>query len=150
MHRFFVLAVLLAAATVASAAIAAPPTFQGPPPQPPLPFTDTTCGFDVTVTFLIFGQTAKTFSDGTTIITGPLAVEFSANGKSVTFHISGPVFIAADGTIIGRGTGGGPVLTPNGAILAFAAGPALVTASGAAMLEHGTILLNVCAALAGS
>jgi hypothetical protein len=39
-------------------------------------------------------------------------------------------------------------LTPDGTILAFAAGPALVTASGTAVLQHGTILLNVCEALA--
>jgi hypothetical protein len=59
MRRLFVLAVLLAAAAVTSAAIAAPPAFQPPPPTPPPPFTDTTCGFGVTVTFPIFGQTAK-------------------------------------------------------------------------------------------
>jgi len=147
MHRLFVLAVVLAAAAVTSAAIAAPPAFQPPPPTPPVPFTDTTCGFGVTVTFPIFGQTAKSFSDGTTIVTGPLAVEFSAKGKSVTFHIAGPVFITADGTVIGRGVGAGPVLTPDGTILAIAAGPALVTASGIAVLQHGTILLNVCEAL---
>jgi hypothetical protein len=148
MRRFFVLAVLLAAAAVTSAATAARPSFQPPPPTPPLPFTDTTCGFSVTVSFPIFGQTAKSFSDGTTIVTGPLAVEFSANGKSVTFHIAGPVFVAADGTVIGRGVGAGPVSTPDGTILAFAAGPALIPASGIAVLQHGTILLNVCEALA--
>jgi hypothetical protein len=146
MQRLFVLTVLLVAAAVTSAAIAAPPNIQ-PAPTPP-PFTDTTCGFDVTVTFVVSGEMAKTFSNGATIVTGPLAVEFSANGKRVTFHASGPVFIAADGTVVGRGTGAGPVIRPEGTILAFAAGPALITSSGAAILQHGTILLDVCAALA--
>jgi hypothetical protein len=138
------LTVLLVATVLTAAANAAGPDIQ-PAPAPP-PFPDKSCGFDVTVT-LVGGETAKTFSDGSTIVSGPLAVTFSANGKSVSRRIAGPVFITPDGTIIGRGVGAGPLITPGGTILAFAAGPALATASGASILQHGTILLDVCAAL---
>jgi hypothetical protein len=144
-RRLFVLAVLLAATALTAAANAARPDIQPAPAL--LPFPDTTCGFVVTVT-LVSGETAKTFSDGSTIVSGSLTVEFSANGKSVSRHIAGPVFISPGGTIIGRGVGGGPLITPEGTILGFAAGPALVTPSGASTLQHGTILLDVCAALA--
>jgi hypothetical protein len=144
-RRLFMLIVLLAAAAVPASAVGAPPKIE--PAGAPPPFTDTTCGFDVTVT-LVSGETAKTFSDGSRIVSGSLTVEFSANGESVSRHIAGPVFISPGGTIIGRGVGGGPLITAEGTILGFAAGPALVTASGASTLQHGTILLDVCAALA--
>jgi hypothetical protein len=144
MRRLFGLAVLLAATVVTTAANAARPDFE--PAGAPPPFPDTTCGFVVTVT-IVSGATAKTFSDGSTIVTGPLSVTFSANGKSVGRNIPGPVFISG-GTILGRGIGGGPLITPEGTILGFAAGPALATPSGASVLQHGTILLDVCAALA--
>jgi hypothetical protein len=103
------------------------------------------------VHFTVNGETAKTFSSGSTIITGPLRAEYSANGKSVSLNIAGPVFIqiADDGsvTVAGRGVGAGPVLTSSGVTLAYAAGPVSISPSGVAVLEHGTILFDICQAL---
>jgi hypothetical protein len=87
------------------------------------------------------------------IVTGPLAAQFSANGKSVTVNISGPVMITpnSDGsvTISGRGVGAGPMTTPNGLTLGYAAGPVTINPqNGIATLEHGTLRLDICAALA--
>lgn len=36
------------------------------------------------------GETAKLFSDGSVIVTGPLGATFSANGKTVAVNIPGP------------------------------------------------------------
>ncbi|MGN6171089.1 MAG: hypothetical protein ACTHQQ_23395, partial [Solirubrobacteraceae bacterium] len=86
----------------------------------------------------------KTFSDGTTIITGPLFAQLTANGKTVSLNISGPGRITPAGAVIARGVGFGPLSTANGVILAYAAGP-VDAVNG--VLEHGTILLNLCDAL---
>jgi len=119
-------------------------------PLPAQEFTDTTsCVFDVSVT-LSEGQTAKTFSSGKVIITGPLTGTFSANGTTLTLNVSGPVTINADGmSAVGRGVGAGPVLLPDGSVkLVQAAGPVSIGPDGA-KLEHGTVLTDICAALAG-
>ena len=102
---------------------------------------------------MVNGQTAKTFAGGKTIITGPLVAEFSVNGKSITLNISGPGTVTvSNGSvfIVGRGVGAGPLVTPNGLVLAYAAGPVSVSTSPTleGVLEHGTVLLNICAALA--
>jgi hypothetical protein len=142
----FFMAVGLVGVPVAQSA---PPTIT---PAPAGDFVDTTsCGFPVSVHFTVNGETAKTFSSGSTIITGPLRAEFSANGKSVSLNIPGPVFIqvADDGsvTVAGRGVGAGPVQTSSGVTLAYVAGPVSISPSGVATLEHGTILFDVCQAL---
>jgi len=77
----------------------------------------------------------------------------SANGKTVSFNVSGPEFITfnPDGsvTLIGRGVGFGPTQTANGVTLAYNAGVVSIDpATGIATIEHGTTLLDVCAALA--
>jgi hypothetical protein len=142
----FLMAVGLVGVPVAQSS---PPTIT---PAPAGDFVDTTsCGFPVSVHFTVNGETAKTFSSGSTIITGPLRAEYSANGKSVSLNIAGPVFIqiADDGsvTVAGRGVGAGPVLTSSGVTLAYAAGPVSISPSGVATLEHGTIRLDICQAL---
>src|SRR4051812_7965986 len=101
----------------ASVAEAAPPTIS---PAPGSNFVDrTTCGFAVSVTYVVNGQTAKAFTDGRTIVTGPLAASFAANGTIVTLNISGPATITATGssvTIVGHGLGAGPVSAPDGGV----------------------------------
>src|SRR5690348_820471 len=81
-------------------------------PAPGTDFVDaTTCGFPVSVTYVVNGQTAKEFTDGRTIVSGPLAAEFAANGKSVTLNISGPATITVTNssvTILGHALGAGP------------------------------------------
>lgn len=142
--------------TMAAAAIAAPSIYADPPtitPSPTYDFTDTTCGFPVKVHYVVSDQTAKTFTNGTTIITGPVFAEFSANGKSITLNISGPGRVTvSDGSvlIIAHGVGAGPLVTPNGLVLAYAAGVVSVSTTPPleGVLDHGTVLLNICSALA--
>ena len=144
MRRLFVAFIGLATA----AAVAAPSALADPPiitPAPLMDFVDTTCGFPIAVHFTVNRETAKTFTNGTTIITGPLFAQLTANGKTVSLNISGPVRITPTGAVLAHGVGLGPLSTANGVILAYAAG-AVDAANG--VLEHGTILLNLCDALA--
>jgi hypothetical protein len=104
----------------------------------------------VSVHFTVNGEIAKTFSSGTQIITGPITADFTANGQIISLNISGPVFLYPHDdsvTIIARGVGAGPIMTSSGVTLAEAAGPVLLSASGAPVLEHATILLDLCQAL---
>ena len=142
---------------LAGAALATPLAQAEPPLIEPAPSQDlvdsSTCAFPVSVHYTVNGETAKTFSSGKVIVTGPLAAQFSANGKSLTVNISGPVTITPtpDGsvTIFGRGVGAGPIMTSNGVTLGYAAGPVTINPdSGIAVLEHGTLRLDICAALA--
>ena len=127
---------------------ASPPTIS---PAPAADFVDSTsCDFPVSVHFTVNGETAKTFSNGAVLITGPLKAEYSANGHTVSLNIAGPVFIQPQDdsvAIVGRGVGAGPVLTSGGVTLAYAAGPVSISPSGEAVLQHGTILLDICQAL---
>jgi hypothetical protein len=124
---------------------ATPPTIV---PAPSLDFTDTTsCGFDVDVHFTTNGETAKIFSDGTIIVTGPLAATFSADDKSVALNIAGPATITGE-SVIGHGVGAGPTLLPNGqTTLAYNAGTVDISGP-AGVIVHGRMLLDICAALA--
>jgi hypothetical protein len=150
MQKVF-LAIVIAAFAVPAVAQADPPLIV--PAQAGDSVDTTSCDFPVAVHFTANGQTAKIFSSGRVIVTGPLAAEFSANGKTVSLNIAGPATIteAPDGsvTIIGRGVGAGPFQTPNGVTLAYAAGPVSVSPTGDPyVLLHGTIRLDICAALA--
>jgi hypothetical protein len=141
---------LIAALAAALGLMAAPIARADPPtitPAPALDFVDETCGFPVSVHFTVNGETAKTFSNGSTIVTGPLTAALSANGKTVTLNVSGPAFISPDGILIGRGVSVGPLSTPAGVTLAYTAGTVVVTDEGAT-LEHGRLLLDLCEALA--
>jgi hypothetical protein len=137
---------------LAGAAIAAPgananqPTFT---PALSTDFVDTSCGFPVSVHFLFSNETAKTFTNGTTIITGPQFAELSANGKSITLNSSGPGTITASGAITIHGVSFGELLTSTGPVLVHAAGTVSVVSFSPpqGVLEHGTVLLNICAAL---
>jgi hypothetical protein len=152
MRKLFLLLVLMAA----GAAIAAPGANADQPtitPAPATDFVDTSCGFPVSVHYVVNGETAKTFTNGTTIITGPLFAEFSANGKSITLNISGPGTITVSGdsvTITLHGVGAGELLTPNGPVLVYTAGPVSVVSFSPpqGVLEQGKVLLNICATLA--
>ena len=126
-----------------AAAFAAPVAQAAQPIITPAPAAD----------FTVNGETAKTFTNGTTIITGPLFAEYSANGKSVTLNISGPGKLTiSDGSVlfIGHGVGAGPLVTTNGVVLAYAAGVVAISISPtlSGVLERGTVLLNICSALA--
>src|SRR5262245_54867688 len=114
---------------------------------------DTTCGFPVSIHFVLNGATLTVFSNGDAVGTGPISAEYSANGKTVSRNISGPIFITTnpDGSVSIRGAGmsGGRLQTADGVILAFFAGPLIVDPStGLPTLEHGRVLLDICAALA--
>ena len=145
------LVLLVGAAVAVPLAQAAPPVIA---PAPSEDFIDaSTCGFPVSVHFAVNGETTKTFTSGKTLVTGPLVVEFSANGKMVRVNISGPVTITptSDGsvTIVGRGVGGGPMVTANGVTIGYAAGPASINPeNGIGTLQHGSFRLDICAALA--
>jgi hypothetical protein len=136
---------------VAAALLSVPVAQASPPtivPAPGVDFTDTTsCGFDVAIHYTTNGETAKIFSDGRIIVTGPLAASFSAGGKSVTLNIAGPATITSE-SVIGHGVGAGPTLLPNGqTTLAYNAGNVDISGP-AAVIIHGHMLLDICVALA--
>ena len=151
MWRRSILVLLVGAAVAAPLAQAAPPVIA---PAPSGDFIDpSTCAFPVSVHFAVNDETTKTFTSGKTLVTGRLVVEFSANGKTVRVNISGPVTITptSDGsvTVVGRGVGGGPMLTADGVTIGYAAGPVSINPeNGTGTLEHGAFRLDICAALA--
>ena len=149
MRKLFVLLTVMMAgvASVAPGANADQPTFT---PVPSTDFVDTSCGFPVSVHFLFSKETAKTFTNGTTIITGPQFAELSANGKSITLNSSAQATITASGAITIHGVSFGELLTPTGPVLVQVAGTVSVVSLSPpqGVLEHGTVLLNICAALA--
>jgi hypothetical protein len=150
MRKFMLLMLVAVAGIAAPAAQADPPTTT---PLTSIDNIDTTCGYPIAVHFVLNGETLKTFSSGDMFITGPLSVVLSANGKTVSMNISGPVQIRInpDGTFTfrGEGTNGGDLQTQNGLIVAFWAGPyTLSPTTGFPVLEHGTVLQDTCAALA--
>jgi hypothetical protein len=138
----------------AGAAIAAPGATAGQPtitPAPSTDFVDMSCGFPVSVHFVFSNETAKTFTNGTTIITGPQFAKLSGpTGKSITLNSSGPGTITASGMITIHGVSFGELLTSTGPVLVQAAGTVSVVSLSPpqGVLEHGTVLLNICAALA--
>ena len=144
--RSFVLAPL-AALLVIGASHATPPLIV---PAPIGDFTDATCGFPLHVHFTTNAETAKIFSDGMIIVSGPLVATYSANGKSLSLNIAGPTMISPAGTVIGHGVGAGPILLPNGDLtFGYGTGEFDVDFTiGAAVLVHGHLLLDICAALA--
>lgn len=141
---------------VMTSAIAVPVAHADQPTFIPLTASDAvlnTCGYPVAQHIGLNGQTARVFSDGTVLITGPLSVQFSANGKTVSANISGPAKITTnpDGsfTIVSEGVSGGLLQTANGVIIAIFAGPVLVDpTTGLPSLVSGRVLVNVCDALA--
>jgi hypothetical protein len=143
MRRFWFLLAAITAAIIVPGAQATRPTFI---PVPAISFTDTTCGFEMSVQGSA-GQTAKVFSNGTVIVTGPLTATVSANGKTLTLSIPGP-FVAINGhTVFGLGRGLSAIQLPSGQIT-FALVAGQVDLSAFPTLLHGTVLLDVCAALA--
>jgi hypothetical protein len=154
MRKLIVLLLAFAAVIGVPTALAEKPIFALAPAEDLV--DSTTCGFDVAVHYTVSGETAKTFANGKVIVTGPLFAAFSANGKTISLNISGPATVVpgTDGSvaIIGRGVGAGPFLTPSGVTLAYAAGTVSLTdfasGTGPIVLEHGKILLDICAALA--
>jgi hypothetical protein len=153
MRKLLVLLVLM----TAGAAIAAPGANADQPtitPAPSTDFVDTSCGFPVSVHFVVNNETAKTFTNGTTIVTGPLFAELTGpTGKSITLNSSGPGTIAVSGgsvMITIHGVAFGELLTPNGPVLVQTAGTVSVVSLSPpqGVLEHGTVLLNICTALA--
>jgi hypothetical protein len=139
---------LLVTVLVVGAAQATPPVIA---PAPFVDFTDTTtCAFPLEVHFTVNGQTAKIFSDGTIRITGPVKATYTANGKSVSLNIAGPAMISPTGAVTARGVGAGPTVLPNGE-LTFGYLTGLIEVDitiGTAVLLHGHLLLDICAALA--
>jgi hypothetical protein len=141
----------------ATAVMAAPLAWADPPiitPTPNADYVDTTsCAYPVAIHFAVNDEVAKTFTDGTTIITGPLFATYSANGKSVTLNISGPgtATVSGDSVLItGHGVAAGPMVTANSSFLAYVAGVVSITTSPTlnGVLQHGTVRLNICDALA--
>lgn len=136
---------LLAAMLVVPAASATPPQRI---PITAADFTDTTCAFPVDIHVTRSDETATFFSNGSIIVTGPVMVTASANGKTVSMNVSGPTTISPDGTVIGHGLGIGPLRLPDGSVtLAYSTGLVDITSQPATPL-HAHVLLDVCAALA--
>jgi hypothetical protein len=143
MRRIWLL-VVVAAAVIAPAARADSPTFT---PLTAFSFTDTTCGFDVLVQASA-GETLKEFSNGTVIVSGPLTATVSANGKTVTVNIPGPYIAISGHTALGHGLGLVFIQLPDGGVtLAYVSG-VIDDEVFPQRLIHGTLLLDVCAALA--
>jgi hypothetical protein len=154
-RNFCVLVLVLAVAAVVI--VGAPLARADQPAIAPAPASDyvdtTSCAFRVAVHFAVNDEVAKTFTSGTTVITGPLFATYSANGKSVTLNISGPGTASVSGgsvLIIGHGVAAGPLVTPDGLVLSYVAGVVSISTSPTlqGVLERGTVLLNICNALA--
>lgn len=143
--RIALFAAVVVALLSVPGALATAPTIV---PVPALDFTDTTsCGFDVAIHYTTNSETAKFFSDGTIIVTGPVAATFSANGKTVALNIAGPAIIRGE-SVTGYGVGAGPTLLPNGqTTLAYNAGTVDISGP-VGVIIHGHTLLDICAALA--
>lgn len=142
-----------------TAAIAAPVARADQPEFFPLHsfdfvFSSTTCGFPVAAHFVLNGEVLRVFSNGDALITGPLSAQYSANGKTVSVNISGPLRFTVTPvsvTFVAQGIGGGLVQTANGVTLAVIAGLATIDpTTGLPTLEHGHVLVNLCDALAPS
>jgi len=133
---------VLAGALAVPTAHASPPTFI---PQPSTSFIDPTCGFDTTVD-LSAGETLRLFSNGNLLVTGPLTVVFSANGKSVTVNAPGPL-IATGHEFFGQGVTVGPIQLPDGEVTIAAVAGTEDDSGFPPVLVHGKVLLDVCAAL---
>jgi len=115
MHRFArpvgLLCIWLA---MASPAVALPPDREALISSP---FVDTSCGFEVYVSFPVQNEYATAFFDRDgnvtrVIITGRLVITFTnpVNGVSLTENISGPAQIdLVSGTAFGDGPGAGPL-----------------------------------------
>jgi hypothetical protein len=141
---------VLALLTISATAYADPPTIT---PAPSTDFVDTTsCAFPVSIHYVVNGETVKSFTDGRTIVTGPVTAAFSANGKTVTLNISGPATITVSDTsvtFVGRGLGAGAVNTASGVTLGYIAGQSDVDLStDVATIKAGRLLLDICGALA--
>jgi hypothetical protein len=143
MRRSLLLLIVLAAALVVPTAHASPPTFI---PQPNDSFIDPTCGFDTTVD-LASGETLRLFSNGNLLVTGPLTATFSANGKSVTVNASGPLIVTSGHTLFGQGITVGPIQLPDGRLTIATVAGTEDDSTFPAVLVHGTVLLDICAAL---
>jgi hypothetical protein len=143
MRRIWLL-IVVAAALIVPAARADSPTFT---PLPAFTFTDTTCGFDVFVQASA-GETLKEFSNGTVIVSGPLTATLSANGKTVTVNIPGPYIAISGHTAFGHGLALVAIQLPDGGVtLAYVSG-VIDDEVFPQRIIHGTVLLDVCAALA--
>jgi hypothetical protein len=109
-----IVAVLAIGASAGAAAAARPTTEFLPPPDGLL---DTSCGYEILVTFPVQREYVRTFfdRDGNAIkmiITGHLVVTFTNTGtlESLTANISGPSqFDLVSGTFHQEGLTGGPV-----------------------------------------
>ena len=119
-----------------------------PSPLPDL-ITDTSCGFLVNVTFPVNDQYAISRYDANgdlvkTILQGRLVATFTndATGKAITANISGPSFIAPDGSVVLLGRIGGPLPGVPGLVL-FSGRIDTVTG-----VAHGHLSADVCAILA--
>ncbi len=99
---------------IASPVVAVPPDRQALISSP---FVDTSCGFEVDVSYPVQNEYAIAFFDQNgnvtrLVITGRLVATFTnpANGVSLTENISGPAQIDfVRGTAFGDGPGAGPV-----------------------------------------
>ena len=143
MRRSLLLLMVLAAALAVPTAHASPPNFI---PQPSTSFTDPTCGFDTTVD-LSAGETLRLFSNGNLLVTGPLTATFSANGKSVTVNASGPLIATSGHSFFGQGITVGPIQLPDGQLTIASVAGTEDDSNFPAVLVHGTVLLDICAAL---
>jgi hypothetical protein len=137
---------LLATVLVVGAAQATPPTIV---PAPNFDHIDMSCEFPVEIHFTMNGETAKIFSDGSIIVTGPLKATYSANGKSLSLNIAGPATISPSGAVTAYGVGAGATVLPDGQLtLGYLAGLVDIDLTNrTAMLLHGHLVLDICAAL---
>jgi hypothetical protein len=111
------------------------------PVRIPWPSTDytvpaKTCGFAVDVTVVADNETLTIFSDGSVELTGTLKLALSANGKTITRNVSGPVFVRPNAD------GSGTETLTGASFLDFAAGalgrqsePMLAYTTGPVVLE---------------
>jgi hypothetical protein len=114
---------------------------------PAFSFTDTTCGFEVLVQASA-GETLKEFSNGTVIVSGPLRATLSANGKTVTANVPGPYVAISGHAALGHGLGLVVIQLPGGQLTLAVVSGVIDDEVFPQRLIHGTVMLDVCAALA--
>lgn len=150
-----VMAILVAGATAlaAAASAAAAPPAKSPAPSPTDFLVSGSCAFDVAVHVTAQNESAITFSNGTTLVTGQLKVTLTnaVSGDSLSLNIPGPgsATSTSGGTVTLQIVGPWLIFQPG--VMEYAIGRGVVTIDAAgnqSFVQQAGKSTDICAALA--